>query len=61
MRRHPGRTLGVLVVAAAAVLGAIYLVGAVAPDAQPAVILVGAIAYLITIPLWYVVQRRRHW
>ena len=43
MRRHPGRTLGVLVVAAAAVLGAIYLVWVVAPDAQPAILLVGAV------------------
>jgi hypothetical protein len=61
MRRHPGRTLGVLVVAAAAVLGAICLVGVVAPDAQPAFLLVGAVVYLITIPVWYVVQLRRHW
>jgi hypothetical protein len=61
MRRHPGRTLGVLVVAAAAVLGAIRLVGVVAPDAQPAFLLVGAVVYLITIPVWYVVQLRRHW
>jgi hypothetical protein len=60
MRRHPGRTLIVLVVAAA-VLGAICLVGVVAPGAQPASLLVGAVVYLITIPLWYVVQRRRHW
>lgn len=61
MRRHPGRTLGILVVAAAAALGAIYLVGVVAPDAQPTILLVGALAYLIVIPLGYIVQRRRHW
>ena len=61
MGRHPGRMLGVLVVAAAAVLGAICLVGVVAPVGQPAILVVGAVAYLILIPLWYVVQRRRHW
>ncbi len=61
MRTHPGRTLSVVVVIAAAMLGAIALVWDVAPEARPAVLAVGSVAYLILGVLLYVVERRRHW
>jgi hypothetical protein len=61
MNAHAGRTLIILVVAAAAVLGAIGVVGVVAPEAQPAILAIGVVAYLISIPLGYVYQRHLHW
>ena len=61
MRAHPGRTLSVLVIAAVAVLGALGLVLAVEPEAQPAILLVGVVAGLILYGVMYVVERRRHW
>jgi uncharacterized YccA/Bax inhibitor family protein len=61
MRTHPGRTLGVLVIAAVAVLGAFGLVLTVEPGTAPAIILVGVVAGLILYGVMYVIQRRRHW
>lgn len=61
MGKHPGRTLGLLAGSALVVLAAIALVGAVAPDAYPVVLLVGVVLYLASIPVGYVVVRRRHW
>lgn len=58
---HPGRTLGVLVGSALVVLAVIALVGIVAPETVPVVYLVGALAYLISIPIGYLVVRRLHW
>jgi hypothetical protein len=61
MRKHPGRTLGVLVIASVAVLGALGLVLTVEPGTAPAIILVGVVAGLILYGVMYVIQRRRHW
>lgn len=58
---HPGRALGILVGSALVVLAVIALVGIVAPETVPAVLLVGALAYLISIPVGYIVARRLHW
>lgn len=61
MNAHPGRTLLVLIVGAAAMLGVIGLVGVVAPEAQPAFVAVGVAAYLVSIPIGYLYQRHLHW
>jgi hypothetical protein len=61
MRAHPGRWLGVLVIAAVGVAVALGLVLAVEPAAEPAVLLVGVMAGLILYGVMYVVERRRHW
>ena len=61
MRAHPGRAMSWLVIAAIALLAAVGLVLAVAPEAQPAILLVGVVAGLILYCVMYVVQRRRHW
>lgn len=61
MRAHPGRVMSWLVIATTAVLAAVGLVLAVAPEAQPAILLVGVVAGLILYCVMYVVQRRHHW
>lgn len=59
--KHPGRSLSVLVIGAAAVLIAVGLVLVVTPEAQPAILLVGSLAGLALYSAMYAVQRRRHW
>ena len=61
MRTHPGSTLSVLVIAAAAVLGGLGLVLTVEPGATPAILLIGFVTGLILYGLMYVIERRRHW
>ena len=61
MRAHPGRAMSWLVIAAVAVLAAVGLVLAVAPEAQPAILVIGVVAGLVLSSVMYVVQRRRHW
>jgi hypothetical protein len=59
--RQPGRTLTLIVIGAVAALVAIGLVLAVAPEAQPTILLVGAVATVILYGVGYAAQRRLHW
>jgi hypothetical protein len=61
MHAHPGRTLSLLVIVAVAIAAALGLVLAVEPGAEPAIVLVGAVATLVVYGVFYLVERRRHW
>jgi F0F1-type ATP synthase assembly protein I len=59
--RHPGQTLGTLVMGTIAVLAAIGLVLVSVPGSEPVVLVVGLLAGLALYAAMYVVRRRRHW
>jgi hypothetical protein len=61
MRTHSGRTLSLLVIVGVAVVVALGLVLAVEPGAEPAIVLVGAVATLVVYGIGYLVERSRHW
>ena len=61
MHARPGRSLGLLVIVAIGLTLALGLVFAVAPETQPVILLVGAVACVVLYGVIYVVERRRHW
>jgi len=61
MHAHPGRTLSLLIIVGVAIVVALGLVLVIEPGAEPAIVLVGAVATLVVYGIGYLVVRRRHW
>lgn len=59
--RHPGRTIFLIAVVTAIVIGSAAVAAILVPDLAPLILLAGLVVDLGLVVILYAVQVRRHW